>query len=248
MTSYRLDERGLIDRHTKLPFTFDGKRMTGFSGDSLASALLANGQQLVGRSFKYHRPRGILTAGAAEPNALLTVGRGGRTEPNTRATMQELYRDLEAKSQNRWPSLEFDIGSFNSVLSPFLSAGFYYKTFMWPAALWEKLYEPLIRRAAGLGTASYERDPDAYEKCWAHCDLLIIGAGPAGLAAALAAGRAKARVIVVDEHAAAGGSLLWETATIGGNRAADFRDPDPRGTPVLKKCPCHDTCDRLWLL
>lgn len=222
MTSYRLDERGLIDRHTKLPFTFDGKQMTGFSGDSLASALLANGQQLVGRSFKYHRPRGILTAGAAEPNALLTVGRGGRTEPNTRATMQELYRDLEAKSQNRWPSLAFDIGSFNSVLSPFLSAGFYYKTFMWPSALWEKLYEPLIRRAAGLGAASYERDPDTYEKCWAHCDLLIIGAGPAGLAAALTAGRAKARVIVVDEHAAAGGSLLWETATIGGNPAADF--------------------------
>ncbi|TWF49347.1 sarcosine oxidase subunit alpha [Neorhizobium alkalisoli] len=222
MTSYRLESGGLIDRQSRLSFTFDGKRMLGFAGDSLASALLANGCQLVGRSFKYHRPRGILTAGAAEPNALMTIGQGGRTEPNTRATMQELYQGLEAASQNRWPSLDFDIGSFNSLLSPFLGAGFYYKTFMWPAAFWEKVYEPFIRKAAGLGKASYEKDPDTYEKAWAHCDLLLIGAGPTGLAAALTAGRSGARVILVDEQSMIGGSLLSDTARIGEASATDF--------------------------
>ncbi|MBB6221369.1 sarcosine oxidase subunit alpha family protein [Rhizobium leguminosarum] len=208
MTSFRLTSGGRIDRATTLGFTFDGKALAGHPGDTLASALLANGVQLVGRSFKYHRPRGILTAGAAEPNALVTTGSGGRTEPNTRATMIELYEGLAAKSQNRWPSLGFDVGAVNGLLSPFLSAGFYYKTFMWPAALWEKLYEPVIRKAAGLGRASYEADPDTYEKCWAHCDLLVIGAGPAGLAAALTAGRAGARVILADEGPELGGSLL----------------------------------------
>lgn len=222
MTSYRLKSGGLVDRATTLPFTFDGKAMRGLAGDTLASALLANGQQLVGRSFKYHRPRGILTAGAAEPNALMTIGRDGRTEPNTRATMQELYAGLEANSQNRWPSLEHDVGAINSLLSPFLSAGFYYKTFMWPGKFWEKLYEPVIRKAAGLGKASYEADPDAYEKCWAHCDLLVIGAGAAGLIAALAAGRAGARVVLVDEQAQLGGGLLAERALINGVTAADF--------------------------
>ncbi|KAA3501880.1 sarcosine oxidase subunit alpha [Rhizobium rhizogenes] len=222
MTSHRLKTGGLIGRSQPLSFTFDGKPMHGFEGDSLASALLANGQQLVGRSFKYHRPRGILTAGAAEPNALMTIGSGGRTEPNTRATMQELYAGLEAKSQNRWPSLDFDIGSLTGLLSPFLGAGFYYKTFMWPAAFWEKIYEPFIRKAAGLGRASYEADPDAYDKCWAHCDLLVIGSGAAGLAAALAAGRGGARVIILDEHSVAGGGLLSETATIDGKSAPDF--------------------------
>ncbi|TJV76664.1 MAG: sarcosine oxidase subunit alpha, partial [Mesorhizobium sp.] len=138
MTSYRLDKGGLVDRSRQLSFTFDGKRMVGLEGDSLASALLANGRMLMGRSFKYHRPRGVLSAGASEPNALMTIGQGGRTEPNTRATMQELYQGLAAQSQNRWPSLDFDIGSLNGLLSPFLSAGFYYKTFMWPAGFWEK--------------------------------------------------------------------------------------------------------------
>jgi sarcosine oxidase subunit alpha len=222
MTSYRLPKGGLIDRRSPLGFSFDGQSLRGLAGDSLASALLANGRQLVGRSFKYHRPRGILTAGAAEPNALMTIGSGGRTEPNTRATMQDLYEGLEAKSQNRWPSLDFDIGALNGLLSPFLGAGFYYKTFMWPAKFWESLYEPFIRRAAGLGKATYEADPDAYEKCWAHCDLLVIGAGPAGLAAALTAGRAGARVILIDEHSLPGGSLLSETATIGGEAAPAF--------------------------
>ncbi|QRM53929.1 sarcosine oxidase subunit alpha family protein [Sinorhizobium sp. BG8] len=216
MTSHRLPKGGSIDRAASVNFSFDGRRLEGHAGDTLASALLANGVRLVGRSFKYHRPRGILTAGAAEPNALVTIGRGGRTEPNTRATVQELYAGLEAVSQNRWPSLAFDIGSVNSLLSPVLGAGFYYKTFMWPAAFWEKIYEPMIRKAAGLGRASYEADPDSYEKSWAHCDLLVIGAGPAGLAAALTAGRSGARVILLDEGHAAGGGLLCETATIGG--------------------------------
>ena len=222
MTAFRLPHGGLIDRSRPLSFSFDGKSMTGFAGDTLASALLANGRILVGRSFKYHRPRGILTAGSAEPNALVTVNTGGRTEPNTLATMQELHEGLRAASQNRWPSLAFDIGALNGLLSPFLGAGFYYKTFMWPAAFWEKLYEPLIRRAAGLGRASHDADPDDYEKCWAHCDLLVIGAGATGLAAALTAGRAGARVIVVDEHPVAGGGLLSETAIIGTQAAADF--------------------------
>jgi heterotetrameric sarcosine oxidase alpha subunit len=224
MTPFRLTAGGLIDRAKALPFSFDGQNMVGLEGDSLASALLANGRLLVARSFKYHRPRGIMTAGAAEPNALMTIGQGGRTEPNTRATMQELYAGLEAKSQNRWPSLDFDIGSLNSLLSPFLGAGFYYKTFMWPAGLWEKVYEPFIRRAAGLGRATYQADPDSYEKSWAHCDLLVIGAGAAGLAAALAAARAGARVIVADEHSLPGGGLLAETATIGGVIAPTFAD------------------------
>ncbi|OWV61414.1 sarcosine oxidase subunit alpha [Rhizobium sp. N122] len=222
MTSFRLSSGGRIDRATTLGFSFDGRALAGHPGDTLASALLANGVQLVGRSFKYHRPRGILTAGAAEPNALVTTGSGGRTEPNTRATMIELYEGLAARSQNRWPSLGFDVGAVNGLLSPFLSAGFYYKTFMWPAALWEKLYEPVIRKAAGLGRASYEADPDTYEKCWAHCDLLVIGAGPAGLAAALTAGRAGARVILADEGPELGGSLLSESGLIEGKPADAF--------------------------
>jgi len=208
MTSYRLSAGGQIDRSKTVNFTFDGRELSGHPGDTLASALLANGIQLVGRSFKYHRPRGILTAGAAEPNALVTTGTGGRTEANSRATMIELHEGLIARSQNRWPSLGFDIGAVNGLFSPFLSAGFYYKTFMWPAAFWEKVYEPLIRKAAGLGKASYETDPDSYEKCWAYCDLLVIGAGPTGLAAALTAGRAGARVLLADEGFALGGSLL----------------------------------------
>ncbi len=222
MSSFRLSKGGRVDRAKPLDFTVDGKPMQGFSGDTLASALLANGRQLVGRSFKYHRPRGILTAGAAEPNALVTIGEGGRTEANTRATLVELYSGLKAKSQNRWPSVDFDLGAVNSLLSPFLGAGFYYKTFMWPAAFWEKVYEPIIRKAAGLGRATYEPDPDTYEKCWAHCDLLVIGAGPAGLAAALTAGRAGARVILANEGFEPGGSLLAETAAIGEKAAADL--------------------------
>ncbi|MBW6421392.1 sarcosine oxidase subunit alpha family protein [Rhizobium sp. XQZ8] len=222
MTSFRLTAGGAVDRDHALNFTFDGKAYKGFAGDTLASALLANDQMLMARSFKYHRPRGVVTAGSAEPNALMTLGIGGRTEPNARATVTELYDGLTAKSQNRWPSLKHDFGAFNSALSPFLGAGFYYKTFMWPGLFWEKLYEPLIRRAAGLGKAVMQADPDRYEKSWAHCDLLVIGAGPTGLMAALAAGRAGARVILADEGFRFGGSLLSEGASIDGRPAAEF--------------------------
>ena len=165
MTSYRLPAGGAVERAAVLGFTFDGKPMSGLAGDTLASALLANGRMLVGRGFKYHRPRGILTAGSSEPNALVTIGRGGRTEPNTRATTQELYDGLEAVSQNRWPSLDHDIGAVNGLLAPFLGAGFYYKTFMWPKGFWEKVYEPVIRRSAGRcwprrrGSAGSRRRP-----------------------------------------------------------------------------------------
>ncbi len=222
MSAYRLTTGGLVDRNAGLAFTFDGRPMRGFAGDTLASALLANNEVLVGRSFKYHRPRGILTAGSAEPNALVTIGTGGRREPNTRATVAELFDGLDAISQNRWPSLKHDIGAVNGLLSPFLGAGFYYKTFMWPAAFWEKVYEPIIRRAAGLGKASMQPDPDRYEKAWAHCDLLVIGAGAAGLMAALTAARSGLRVILADEGFRMGGALLSEAAKIGGQAPADF--------------------------
>ncbi|NML72762.1 sarcosine oxidase subunit alpha family protein [Rhizobium sp. S-51] len=222
MSGYRLSSGGIVNRSRAITFTFDGREMKGFEGDTLASALIANDQLLVGRSFKYHRPRGIVTAGSAEPNALVTIGSGARTEPNTRATVAELYHGLTAASQNRWPSLTYDIGSVNSLLSPFLGAGFYYKTFMWPKSFWEKVYEPIIRRAAGLGKAVMEADPDRYEKAWAHCDLLVIGAGPTGLVAALAAARAGLRVILADEGFRMGGSLLSENVSVGGQAAGDY--------------------------
>jgi sarcosine oxidase subunit alpha len=224
MTGYRLSSGGLVDRSKTLSFTFDGRPLRGFSGDTLASALLANDQQLVGRSFKYHRPRGIVSAGPSEPNALVTLGSGARTDANTKATVAELYGGLTAKSQNRWPSLGFDVGAVNGVLSPFLGAGFYYKTFMWPKQFWELVYEPFIRRAAGLGRAVLERDPESYEKSWAFCDLLVVGAGPAGLMAALTAGRAGLRVIVADEDFRLGGSLLSTSETIDGAPASVFAD------------------------
>ncbi|WP_349435377.1 sarcosine oxidase subunit alpha family protein [Pararhizobium sp. A13] len=224
MTAHRLTSGGVVDRGSTLSFNFDGRAMKGLVGDTLASALLANDQLLVGRSFKYHRPRGIVTAGASEPNALVTIGKEASSDPNTKATVAELYAGLDAHSQNRWPSLKYDIGALNNLLSPFLSAGFYYKTFMWPAAFWEKVYEPVIRRAAGLGRAVLERDPHSYEKCWAHCDLLVVGAGPTGLVAALTAGRAGMRVILADEDFRLGGSLLAETTHIDGRPALDFAE------------------------
>ncbi|KIC29070.1 sarcosine oxidase subunit alpha [Leisingera sp. ANG-M6] len=210
----RLDG-GLIKGGKPLSFTFDGKRFKGFEGDTLASALLANGVRLMGRSFKYHRPRGVLTSGSEEPNALVELRSGGRQEPNTRATVAELYDGLEANSQNRWPSLQHDFMAINDRFSNFLTAGFYYKTFMWPAAFWEKLYEPIIRKAAGLGSISFEADPDAYDKGFLHCDLLVIGAGPTGLMAALTAGRAGAQVIIADEDFLLGGRLNAETFGVG---------------------------------
>src|SRR6202789_1295087 len=161
---YRLPHHGIVDRAHPLEFEFDGRRYSGFAGDTVASALLASGVRLVGRSFKYHRPRGIVTAGSEEPNALIELRSGARREANTRATVAELFDGLEARSQNSWPSVRFDVGAVNSLLSPIFVAGFYYKTFMWPAPFWEKFYEPLIRRAAGLGNASLEADPHQYEK------------------------------------------------------------------------------------
>ncbi|MGE6782640.1 sarcosine oxidase subunit alpha [Ensifer adhaerens] len=195
-------------------FTFDGRTLTALEGDTVASALLANGIHLVGRSFKYHRPRGILSAGAEEPNALIDVSRdAARRQPNVRATVQEVFDGMKVESQNRWPSLAFDVGGFNDLLSPFFAAGFYYKTFMWPKAAWHAIYEPFIRRAAGLGVAPTEADPDHYASRYAHCDVLVIGAGVAGLSAALAAARAGAKVIICDEQPEVGGALRYESGT-----------------------------------
>ena len=187
-----------IDRSRTIAFTFDGRRYTGHPGDTLASALLANGVRLVGRSFKYHRPRGIMAAGAEEPNALVTVGEGALAEPNTRATVQELYDGLVAHSQNAWPNLTFDLGALTGVASRFFPAGFYYKTFLGSAQRWTRLYEPFIRRMAGLGPAPTAPDPDHYDKHHAHCEVLVIGGGAAGCAAAEAA-RGKGRIILIDE-------------------------------------------------
>ncbi|MBZ9981902.1 MULTISPECIES: sarcosine oxidase subunit alpha [unclassified Mesorhizobium] len=220
--SNRLSTGGLVDRSSPLSFRFDGKTFFGFEGDTLASALIANGVKLVGRSFKYHRPRGILTAGSEEPNALVELRTGARREPNTKATTAELYEGLEAASQNRWPSLHFDVMSVNQLFAPIFVAGFYYKTFMWPAKFWEAIYEPAIRRAAGLGRAAGVADPDHYDKAWAHCDVLVAGSGPTGVAAALAAGRSGARVILCEEDFIPGGRLLSDGGTIDGLPAAEW--------------------------
>ncbi|MGF1610664.1 MAG: sarcosine oxidase subunit alpha family protein [Kiloniellales bacterium] len=217
---FRLETGGLIDRSRPLSFRFDGHHMRGYAGDSLAAALLANGDRLLGRSFKYHRPRGLLTAGSAEPSALVELREGARREPNSSAPMVELYEALTAQSQNRWPSLSFDLMAVNGLLSPLFPAGFYYKTFMWPERFWEPVYERVIRRAAGLGRAAREPDPDRYEKANAHCDVLVAGGGPAGLMAAWAAVQAGARVILCDEHWRLGGSLLQERNQVDGRAGA----------------------------
>lgn len=218
----RLARGGLIDRSQPIGFTFDGKAYRGFAGDTLASALIAADVRIVGRSFKYHRPRGILTAGSEEPNALVTLRAGARAEPNSRATTIELFDGLAATSQNRWPSLNVDLMALTGLLAPLFVAGFYYKTFMWPKAFWEWLYEPLIRRAAGLGVLSGLPDPDSYDRGHAFCDLLVIGAGPAGLAAALMAGRSGARVLLVEEDPRLGGRLLAERHDIDGMTGPDW--------------------------
>ncbi len=209
----RLDRGGRVDRAKPLRFRFDGREYIGYAGDTLASALLANGIHLVGRSFKYHRPRGIVAAGAEEPNALLRLVRGnGRVDPNTRATTVPLFNDLDASPQNCWPAVGFDLQAVAGLLSPLFPAGFYYKTFMWPPSFWKRVYEPRIRAAAGLGEAPRVPDPDRYLHRFAHCDVLVAGAGPAGIAAALAATRAGARVILADEQIEPGGWLLGEGA------------------------------------
>ena len=216
----RLRQGGLIDREAQLGFRFDGHAYQGLAGDTLASALLANGLRTVGRSFKYHRPRGILTAGSEEPNALVTLGRGAGQEPNARATMVELRQGIDARSQNAWPSIGFDLLEVNDLLSPFLTAGFYYKTFMGPYRIWERLFEPAIRRAAGLGRLSPEAADLRFEKAFAFCDLLVIGAGPTGLMTALTAGEAGADVILADEDFLPGGRLNAETIEVGGRASA----------------------------
>ena len=212
----RIDGKGLIDRNKPLRFDFNGRSISAFEGDTVASALLASGQHLVARSFKYHRPRGVFSAGSEEPNALVTVGHGATQDPNVRATVLEAASGLKVRSQNAWPSLDYDLLAVNDLASPFLGAGFYYKTFMWPKVAWEKLYEPAIRRAAGLGALSQEPVAERYEKAFAFCDVLVIGSGPTGLMAALVAGRAGADVILAEEDRLTGGRLNSEDEQIDG--------------------------------
>jgi sarcosine oxidase subunit alpha len=209
----RIEQGGRIDREQEVPFTFNGKNYTGYVGDTLCSALLANGVHMIGRSWKYHRPRGVMSAGAEEPNAIFQLEKGNRTIPNARGTQVELYANLDASSVNCWPSLDFDLMSINSRFSRLMPAGFYYKTFMWPKAMWMQ-YEHFIRKASGLGESPRENDPDRYEHTHQHCDLLVVGGGVAGLSAALAAGRAGARVIVADEQSEPGGLTLASRAQI----------------------------------
>ena len=213
---------GIIDCNVRIKFQFNKKSYEGYKGDTLASALMRNDVRVVGRSFKYHRPRGIFSAGSEEPNALVELRSGSRQEPNTKATVTELYDGLVAKSQNHWPSLHYDFLAINDRISNFLVAGFYYKTFMWPASFWEKIYEPIIRRAAGLGKISFLEDPDLYERGFLHCDILIIGSGPSGLAATITAGRSGARVILIEEDFILGGRLNSESFEINDIPAANW--------------------------
>lgn len=217
----RLPAGGRIDRRAPLQFTFNGKRYEGHAGDTLASALLANGVTLVARSWKYHRPRGIVGSGVEEPNAIVQLETGARTVPNARATEVALYDGLTANSVNAWPSVAFDLMTVSGLFARFMPAGFYYKTFMWPKRFWMK-YEYFIRKASGLGTSPDAPDPDRYDKMNIHCDVLVAGGGPAGIAAALAAGRAGARVILADEQSEFGGSLLGDRnmAPMGGHAAS----------------------------
>ncbi|MEZ2351585.1 sarcosine oxidase subunit alpha family protein [Caballeronia sp. RCC_10] len=217
----RLATGGRINRAIALTFTFNGKTYQGYQGDTLASALLANGQHFVARSWKYHRPRGIVTAGVEEPNAVVQLETGAYTVPNARATEVELYQGLVASSVNAKPNIENDRMAVNQKIARFIPAGFYYKTFMWPRKLWPK-YEEVIRDAAGLGKAPVERDADRYDKCFAHCDVMVVGGGPSGLAAAYAAGMSGARVILVDDQPELGGSLLSCRAEIDGKPALQW--------------------------
>ncbi|MDX8349586.1 sarcosine oxidase subunit alpha family protein [Cognatiyoonia sp. IB215446] len=236
--STRLADHGrLINKAKPVSFTFNGKHLRGFEGDTLASALLANDQMLVGRSFKYHRPRGVVAAGAEEPNGLVNLGKGGRFEPNQRVTTTELFEGLTATSQNHWPSLEFDVGAINSKLSRFLPAGFYYKMFMFPRPFWKHVYEPFIRKSAGLGKAPKDRDVDTYEHFHAHVDVLIIGGGIAGLAAALAAGERGARVLLMEQGADWGGRALVDSPEIDGQPAEEWIK---KAVQVIEKMPHVD--------
>ena len=215
MSSQRLPSGGRIKRGRPVEFFFNGRRYEGFEGDTLASGLLANGLRLFGRSFKYHRPRGVFGSGSEEPNAIVQLGEGASTIPNLKATQVELFDGLSARTVVGWPSLEIDLYAINNRIGRLLPAGFYYKTFMRPRFLWN-WYEGHIRRAAGLGYAPTEPDSARYDKRNAHCDVLVVGAGPTGLMAALVAGRSGARVIVADEQAEMGGDLLSSTQHVSG--------------------------------
>ena len=221
---FRIKDKGYINRNKLINFQFNGKNFTGYEGDTLASALLANGIHLVGRSFKYHRPRGFFAAGVDEPNAKLQVELNGHSEPNVNATEIELVEGLSATSQNCWPSVEFDIGAINNLLNKFFPAGFYYKTFMWPKSFWYKVYEPFIRKAAGLGIASAQKDKERYEHKFEYCDLLVTGSGPAGLASAYAAAKSGAKVILAEDKHRFGGSLLMDDVSIDNLSGKDWSD------------------------
>ncbi len=221
---FRLAKGGLINRDKKISFKFNGKKYFGFEGDTLASALIANGVHLVGRSFKYHRPRGFFGAGVDEPYALVQMNRNNEVDPNVRATEQELFEGLEAKSVNCWPNVDFDIGSINNFLNKFFPAGFYYKTFMWPKSFWYKVYEPIIRKAAGFGAASIKHDKERYEHKYEYCDLLITGSGPSGLASAYTAAKNGAKVILAEDKPRFGGSLLTSEVTIGNQSGQEWAE------------------------
>lgn len=241
MTARRLEKGGRIDRTRPISFHWDGQTYRGFEGDTLASALMANGQRVLGRSFKYHRPRGIMSAGVEESGAIVSVGSGSRHEPNVKATMQELYDGLEAKGQNGWPNVRFDLGAVNGLFGRFFSAGFYYKTFMglppfeWGrgTGLWMQ-YEKLIRNAAGMGAASRDPDPDAYDHAHAFCDVLVVGSGPAGLNAALTAADAGRDVMLVEQDSEPGGDYLNDPGAEA-ERAALVAAVERAGVRVLTR-------------
>jgi len=212
----------LIDRTKSVTFKFNGRKLQGYAGDTLASALLANDQMLVGRSFKYHRPRGVVASGAEEPNALVNMGEGAFFEPNQRATTTEVFDGLTATSQNHWPTLEFDVGAINSYLSRFLPAGFYYKMFMYPRAFWKHVYEPFIRQSAGLGKAPKQKDGSDYEHFYAFYDVVVIGGGIAGLQAAKTAAAAGAKVLVMEQTGDWGGRAVVDGVEINGASADEF--------------------------
>ena len=221
---FRLKDEGLIDRSKKISFKFNGKKYFGYEGDTLASALIANGVHLVGRSFKYHRPRGFYGAGVDDPYALVQLIRNNETIPNIKATEQELFEGLEAKSVNCWPNVNFDIGGINNFLRIFLPAGFYYKTFMWPKSFWYRIYEPFIRKAAGFGVVTHEHDKERYEHKYEYCDLLVTGSGPSGLASAYSAAKNGAKVILAEDKPRFGGSLLTSEVTIGNQTGKEWAD------------------------
>lgn len=220
--STRLAKGGrLINRGKSVEFSFNGQRFKGFQGDTLAAALLANDQMLMGRSFKYHRPRGVIASGAEEPNALVNLGEGGSFEPNQRATTTEVFNGLTATSQNHWPSLEFDVGVVNNAVARFLPAGFYYKTFIHPRAAWKHVFEPIVRQSAGLGKAPKDRDADTYEHFYAFVDVVVVGGGIAGLQAAKAAALGGAKVLVMEQTAHWGGRAPVDGGTVDGVAVAD---------------------------